>query len=355
MDGERRAIERRMREPRCGGRGQRGSTNQTSVSATAAWFVVAALISFVAIHVGGPAAEAATPVGDSGFTQPFAGPEEYLPFADTDLTDPTQLHAPIGLARANEIAAGIGLSPGDAFTPQQYHDFVTGGGVGGDPTQAALVDKSAAILTNTVGRPLPSVIGGQPTGSVLASYGLFVNENGVLMSPANADAPTRQVNAVIAPGGYLGTWCHDNGCEPTIQALYASAYHVEIVYGLFSQQISGEAQLVPNTKNGVSSQVGMSMAPSIWLTNFALLYLLSPEIAAAMPAYWAPIPSNVANAILASPNGQVPYCTYASSLGASAPPCPPPPTTLPPPPTSAPTTTATPAAAAVAATPRFTG
>ena len=165
------------------------------------------------------------------------------------------------------------------------------------------------------------MIDGQPTGSVLASYGLFVNETGAMMSPANEDAPTRQVNEVIAPGGYLGTWCGDNGCEQTVQALYASAYQVEVVYGLIAQQTSGTAQLAPNTKNGVDTQVGMSMAPSIWLTNPALLNALNPDVAAAMPAYWAPIPSNVAEAIVASPNGQVPYCAYASSLGASAPPC----------------------------------
>jgi hypothetical protein len=300
-----------------------GSTNCPFAVATRAWsVVVVVLISLVGVHVSVPAAEAATPVGNTGFTQPFAGPEEYLPFADPEVTDAAQLHAPIGLARANEIAAAMGLSPDDAFTPQQYHDFITGQGVGGDPTQAALVDKSVAILINTAGHPLPSVIDGQVTLSVLASYGLFVNEAGVLMSPANEDAPTRQVNAVIAPGGYLGTWCHDNGCEPTIKALYASAYHVEVVYGLVSQQISGAAQLVPNTNNGVDSRVGMSMAPSIWLTNFALLYVLKPEIAADMPASWAPIPSDVADAIAASPNGQVPYCAYASSLGGSAPPCP---------------------------------
>ncbi len=327
------------------------STTRSAV-ATTAWTVVA-LISFVGIQAIGPAADAATPVGDTGFTQPFAGPEEYLPLAPTELTDAAQLHAPIGPARADEIAAGIGLSPDDAFTPQQYHEFVTGQGVGGDPTQAALVDKSVAILTNTVGRPLPSVIDGQATASVLASYGLFVDETGVLMSLANLDAPTRQANEVIAPGGYLGTWCRDNGCAPTLEALDASAYHVEAVYGLQSQQTSGTAQLVPNTKNGVDTSVGMSMAPSIWLTNFALLYVLSPEVAAAMPASWAPIPPNVSEAIEASPNGQVPYCAYASSLGASAPPCPTPTTTSSPPPTSGSTSAGAPTAVSV--TPRFTG
>ena len=38
------------------------------------------------------------------------------------------------------------------------------------------------------------------------------------------------------------------------------------------------------------------MAPSIWLVNFALLYILNPSVAASMPAVWAPIPSNVADA-----------------------------------------------------------
>jgi hypothetical protein len=55
-------------------------------------------------------------------------------------------------------------------------------------------------------------------------------------------APTRQVNSVIAPGGYLGTWCRANGRESTVEALYQSAYNEVVVFGLFSQLISGEAQ-----------------------------------------------------------------------------------------------------------------
>ncbi len=58
----------------------------------------------------------------------------------------------------------------------------------------------------------------------------------------------------------------------------------------------------------------MSMVPSIWLVNFSLLYTLNPALAAEMPANWAPIPSTVAEAILASPTGQVPFSDYVSAV-----------------------------------------
>ena len=149
---------------------------------------------------------------------------------------------------------------------------------------------------------------------MLASHGLFVNTKGLLESPANTDAPTRQVNSVLKPGGYMGTWCRENGAIRSLVALYRSAYFVEALHGYAAQQQSGVAQLVTNTKAGVSSEVGMSMAPAIWITNFALIYMLNPTLAANMPASWAPIPSTVANAIFASPAGQVPYSEYASYL-----------------------------------------
>ena len=44
------------------------------------------------------------------------------------------------------------------------------------------------------------------------------------------------------------------------------------------------------------------------------IYILNPEVAAFMPAAWAPIPASVVDAILASPTGQVPYSDYASYL-----------------------------------------
>jgi hypothetical protein len=101
----------------------------------------------------------------------------------------------------------------------------------------------------------------------------------------------------------------------TEDVLYKSAYTLEAVYGDAAQQQSGVAQLVTTTKKGVRSEVGMSMAPSLWLVNFALLYTLKPAAAAKMPAHWAPIPPAVADAIVASPTGQVPFSDYASFFG----------------------------------------
>ncbi|WP_027502486.1 hypothetical protein [Rhodococcus sp. UNC363MFTsu5.1] len=256
--------------------------------------------------------EAAADTVDTGFAIPFAGAPGYEHLAPTQMTSPGQLNQPLGQQAADEIAGQVGLNRNDALSEEQYRDLITGGGVGGNREAAEVIDACARILTNTNGRPLYSDVDGRPTPSVLASYGLYVNPNGLLESPANADAPTRQVNSLIAPGGFVGTWLRDNGATQTLIALYRSAYTVQAVYGFAAQQISGTAQLVTNTKGGVSSEVGMSMAPPLWIVNFALLYILKPSLAAAMPAHWAPIPSAVADAIKSSPTGQVPFSDYAS-------------------------------------------
>jgi len=274
----------------------------------------AVLSSVVGVQVAtaGPAGA----VSSTGFSFPFSGTPRYEYLGPTELTDPAQLHQAIGQPAADRIAWALGLSPLDAFSPQQYQEFTSGGGKGGDPAQAQLVDDSVAILTNTTGRPLYSDVDGVQTPTVLASYGLFVNPNGLLESVANQDAATRQVNTVIAPGGYMGTWMRHNGARRTLAALYRSPYTLEVLYGFLSQQISGAAQLVPNDLDGVRSMVGMSMVPSIWIVNFILIYLLNPTLAAFMPAHWAPIPAPVASAILHTPDnsGQVPYAPYASAL-----------------------------------------
>lgn len=149
---------------------------------------------------------------------------------------------------------------------------------------------------------------------MLSSYGLFVNPSGMLMSLANKGAPTRKVNVVLKPGGYLGKWCRQNGAEDSLRMLYRSAYTSEVVYGDKSQQQSGVAQLVPNRKAVRSSTVGMSMAPSIWIVNFVAVYTLNPKLAAYMPARWTPIPDDVVQALEGSSTGQVRYADYASSF-----------------------------------------
>jgi hypothetical protein len=243
------------------------------------------------------------------------GPRSLAPLAPTEITDASQLHQPIGQARAEQIARGLGLQRSGALTEEQYLKFVSGGGIGGNTDAAKLVDASVRILTNTVGRPLISNVNGVPTPTVLASYGLIVNEDGLLESPANSTAPTRKVNELLIPGGYMGQWMRANGATSTLLMLYRSAYPALAFYGALSQGISGAAQLVPNVSGGARTWVGMSMAPTIWLVNFALIYTLNPDVAAFMPAYWAPIPAPVATAVRQSKSGQVAYSDYASLLG----------------------------------------
>ena len=250
----------------------------------------------------------------TGFAQPYMGTPRYEHVAPTEATVPSQVNAPLGQAAADRLAKQIGLDKRRVFTPRQRALFMAGKGVGGQMAPAKLVDQSVRILTNTNGRPLYASVDGVWTPTVLASYGLIVNRDGLLESPANTTAPTRQVNSVLAPGGYMGTWARKNGAGDSIVALYASAYTREAVYGAKSQGISGVAQLVPNQKGDVTATVGMSIAPSIYIVNFALIYTLSPRLAAKMPSHWRAIPPEVATAIADSPTGQVPYSQYAALL-----------------------------------------
>lgn len=302
-----------------GGRERSGAgeaTGSVGRRLRAAAAVLAFLLAVAGTQAVGSGAAGAAVRGsaETGFSAPFAGAPRFEGSTPTEVSSPSWLNRPLGQKRADEIAVSLGLRKAEVFTRRQYLEFVSGRGVGGDPSAAALVDASVRILTNTTGRPLYSVVAGVVTPTVLASYGLFVTRDGWLESPAYATAPTRRVNEVIAPGGYMGTWMRANGATASLRMLYRSAFPVETAYGFVAQQISGQAQLVTNTKGGTCEEVGMSMAPALWATNFALIYTLNPALAADMPARWAPIPQVVADAILASPTGRVRYADYASAL-----------------------------------------
>ncbi len=299
---------------------------------------IALTVALVAPSASSARATSAAPRTDqaptrTGFVSPFAGTAEFEHLAPKQLTKSRQLNKPIGQAKAHRIAKGLRLKKSATFSKKQFRLFVSGKGVGGNRADVKLVDASVRILTNTRGRPLisktngyktsdrsatasqlrgDSVVGRKITRSVLASYGVMVNTDGLLQSPANASAPTRQVNSVLAPGGYLGQWSRANGAKKSLRQLYESAYTLEAVYGNQAQQQSGVAQLVTNKKSAATTTVGMSMAPALWLVNFALIYTLKPSLAAKMPARWAPIPPRAAKAIAKSPTGQVPYKRYAS-------------------------------------------
>ncbi len=291
--------------------GDDSGTERAAIAKRRVLATAVAVAALLASLVGASRGEAdATRSSTSGFEQPYAGTPKYQRFAPPQATRQSEINRPLGVRAADRIAQAIGLDKADVFTDRQYALFISGKGVGGERAPAELVDESVRILTNTIGTTLYTKVEGKVTPVVVGSYGLMVNTEGMLESPANATAPTRLVNSVIEPGGYLSTWCKNNGAEASLRALYRSAFTSEAAWGNRAQRQSGVAQLVPNR----FQVVGMSMAPPLWLVNFSLIYTLDPKLAAKMPAYWTPIPADVALAIAESPTGQVPYSEYRSSL-----------------------------------------
>jgi hypothetical protein len=254
------------------------------------------------------------PKEQRGFIGGAAGVKYLEKYAPSRIVLNHQLNQPLGQKKADEIAESLGLDKSLCFTEQQYLAFITGQGENGSGNleDAKLVDESVKLLTNTCGNPLVRIIDGKITKIILGSYGLIVNESGMLESPANSDAPTRQVNDVIKPGGYMSTWCQANGAEESLLMLYSSAYSLQLPYAIAAQHEGTDAELVLYVDCSNSAVTGMSMAPSVWEVNFCLIYLLNPELAAKMPAYWAPIPKKVVKALEQSPNGQVPFSDYSS-------------------------------------------
>lgn len=285
----------------------------------ATFLALAGLLLPATLSVSLPGAAASTRTSeDTGFSAPFSGTPQYEHVAPTEMTDTVQLNRPLGQHLANQIAREIGLKKSDVFTETQYRKFIAGEGVpgSGDPQQSKLVDQSVKILTNTIGHPLPYRDENGKTGTtVLASYGLFVTTDGYIESPAYETAPTYVVNSVIMPGGYMSDWMKANGAANSLTQLYKSAYTSEAAYGNQAQIQSKPNELITNTKGDVSSVVGMSMGPALWVVNFALIYTLNPTLAAEMPAKWAPIPAAVVDAFNTKDSaGQLPGRLLYSSV-----------------------------------------
>ena len=320
-------------------RGARAALLKSTVSAVAAG-------SFVLLSAGtGSTAMAAPTPLDTGFNPTNAGVAKYLPFAPTRAGSPAQVNAPLGRKEADRLAATFGFDQRKALSKQQFAAFLSGKGVPPGYTEAEarkaaqLTRLSVTYLTNTSGNTYLRVINGQKVVVNLGSYGLIVSEDGMLKVPANCPDPTspdfaecspvRQINWVLAPDavcanaeaagevpagvpcGYMGAWLRHNKARDTLEGLYGSAYAKEAPYASKSQGAAGVAQLIYNEKsNGRKATVGVPVAPAMWVTNFMLVYTLSPKAAAKMPAYWEAIPKDVVTALEQSPNGQVPYSKY---------------------------------------------
>ena len=272
---------------------------------------------------------------DHGFSAGAAGVKEWEQYAPTQMTSSSQLNQPLGQARADEIATYLKLKKSLCLTTDQCATFISGNSKDGsvNPAYASLIIQSLVSFTNSKPNPCICDINGQRTEIVLGSYGLTVNSYGLLESLANLNAPTRQVNEVLKPGSYLGKWAKANDAEETLKMLYDSHYTRQLPHGIAAQHEGTGAGLALYLNGDQSAVVGLSMVPSLWEINFCLIYALNPTVAADMPAYWAPIPPNVVEALEKSAleahgidfvdipgqvsGGMVPFSDYASEFNYS--------------------------------------
>lgn len=281
---------------------------------------------------------------ETGFNPTNAGVVKYQPFAPTEATQARKVNAPLTQKEADRLARIFGFDKSKAFSKKQYAAYIAGKGKPRGYSQAE-ADKAAQLtrqavryLTNTTGNTYERIIDGEKVSVNLGSYGLIVGEDGMLKVPANCPepqspdfdecSPVRQINWVLAPDavcdypdlaktpppgvpcGYMGAWMRSNKARDTLKELYSSAYITEAPYASKSQDAAGIPQLIYVTQGDDTVVVGVPVAPAMWITNYLLIYALSPEAARFMPAYWAAIPEEVVSALKESANGQVPYGDY---------------------------------------------
>ena len=307
---------------------------------------VASVAALALVYGGGAVSVSAAPAPPvTGFNSTNAGPVKYQRYAPTEASRAAQVHAPLTQNEADRLARIFGFAKDKAFTKKQYAAYLAGKGKPAGFTQAEankaaeLTRKSVTYLTNTTGNTYTRIIDGEKVTVNLGSYGLVVDQEGMLRVPANCPdpsspdfsdcSPVRQINWVLAPDaicdypdlakepppgvpcGYMGAWMRSNNARDTLKELYASAYVQEAPYASKSQEAAGISQLIYVVRaDGSAATVGVPVAPAMWITNYLLVYALNPEAARYFPAYWAAIPEDVVSAIEGSDNGQVPYSDF---------------------------------------------
>jgi hypothetical protein len=206
------------------------------------------------------------------------------------------INVKLGIVNAHEIAKKMNIIP---FTTQQLYDFL----FKPCPNWKFTIPQSEVInttincmfsLTNTINShqlQLPP----------LSSYGLrFTKNNNVLKIVADCatNQPCLTFNQYLA--GPIEQISYNAGCLNKVLNVLSNKVWINASKVSLTCQAYDEGPCIWMEKG---EYYGVPTAPSLWIVNFALLYCLSPKLAASMPKYRAPIPYPVAKLLLANSNG----------------------------------------------------
>jgi hypothetical protein len=197
------------------------SRSRTSITAIAAGALSAASLlgSQVVAHAATPAA---------GFAQPYAGTPKYQQYAPTEGTGARQINRPLGSKAAcrsskDSPCRSQVTTTTTAKDGANKASFAVMAATQGKKNLDVHVTQAFHLHEHVRQAPLRQR---QRQGDAHGAEQLRAVRQPCrdAMSLANTSAPTRKVNVVLAPGGYLREWCRKNGAQDALRMLYQSAY-----------------------------------------------------------------------------------------------------------------------------------
>lgn len=242
-------------------------------------------------------------------------------------TDTTKINKPIGIKMAYHIAAKYGIID-SIFTKNEFYKFLYGSTPKNewkfDISREEVIKQTTQCLinlTNSIGGTINSTMLISPIINCgfdsitctniqpLSSYGLkYITKNNELYitTDCSVNQPCLNINSFLA--GPLQQICHSSGCLNKAHKLLNNPLFVRCA--ILSKKCQDNCISTGCMFKDNGDYYGVPTQFSMWIVNFALIFMLRPELAAYMPMYKTKIPDDVAIALIDSNGEGIRYEEY---------------------------------------------